>query len=239
MSSAPNALAPKIWRGHIPVGLAATRRVPLADRPTKTATRTALREAQRRYLDTVLRLTRRTLSDIAREGGLNHTTLTRFYNRPSDDRLLETMTINIIAKVTGIAPPAELLAGPIGGLAEQAEPYEAAPNDPLSRAVQALLRGRTSADPWVLRTRALEDAGLLPGDIVILDQAVQPVSGDVVCAQVYDRSGAETVWRIYQPPYLVAASRDPAYRRPLYVDGQHVLIRGVVTDQLRRRQAAA
>jgi hypothetical protein len=245
MSSAQNALAPNIYGVHIPGLLHTPRRALSVDAkpPVKTDARAELRTAQRRYIALVLKRDpqQRTLSQIAKAGGLNHTTLTRFYNNPVEDRLLESMTIQIIARTTGVTPPPELMAGAAGLAEETAEPYEAPAGDPYSRAIQALLRGRNTADPLVLRTRALEDAGFFPGDIVILDQAAAPAGGDVVCANVYDRNklAAETVWRIFQPPYLIAASRDPAYRKPLYVDGEHVLIRGVVTDQLRRRASAA
>lgn len=248
MSSAANDIAPNMMgaytRRHVHAPLSVA--VMMTPTPPLRSTREALRAAQRRYLDLVLAKDpqRRSLSEIARAGGLNHTTLTRFYNKPDEDRLLETMTLQAIARSTGIPVPADVLGGAGGapGLTEsEALPYSATDGDPHSRAIEALMRGRNAADPLILQTRALEDAGYLPGDVVILDQAALPAAGDAVCAQIYDRSGlsAETVWRIFQPPFLVAASRDPAFRRPIVVDGEFVLIRGVITDTLRRRPDAA
>ena len=63
------------------------------------------------------------------------------------------------------------------------------------------------------------------------------LSGDVVCAQVYDWSTgrAETVFRIFEPPYLVSASSDPQFLRPLVVDDDKVHIKGVVIQTYRSR----
>ena len=86
-------------------------------------------------------------------------------------------------------------------------------NDPvLARMIEQALKGRPNAAPWHLRTRALEGAGYLAGDIVITDASVTANAGDAVIAQVFDpRSGSpETVFRILESPYLVAASSDPA-----------------------------
>lgn len=79
----------------------------------------------------------------------------------------------------------------------------------------------------------------MPGDVVVVDLAATPTRGDVVCAQVYrwHEGKAETVFRIFEPPYLVAASAAPALRMPLVVDNDRVMIKGVVTHSLRARPA--
>jgi len=43
----------------------------------------------------------------------------------------------------------------------------------------------------------------------------------------------DTVFRIYEPPYLIAATTLSHYRRPLLVDNDRVTITGVVTDLIR------
>ncbi len=62
---------------------------------------------------------------------------------------------------------------------------------------------------------------------------------DVVCAQVYDwaRGKAETVFRLYEPPYLLSSTTDPKLLRPLVVDDDVVMIKGVVVASLRSRRA--
>jgi hypothetical protein len=60
-----------------------------------------------------------------------------------------------------------------------------------------------------------------------------------VCAQVYDMGGrAKTVFRIFEHPFLVAASIDPSLHRPLLIDNRAIMVRGVVVASMRPRRAA-
>lgn len=89
-----------------------------------------------------------------------------------------------------------------------------------------------------INTRALDLAGFLPGDEVLLDMAVTPRAGDVVAAQVYNlqRGTAETVLRLYDPPYLVARSTDDSLPlKPLLVDNERVKVMAVAIRALRSR----
>jgi len=198
----------------------------------------------RTWLNDVLARTGETPSGLARRAGLATTTLTRFLNDP-DANMLGMRSVAKIAHVSGIQPAGlpRLAAtnGPTRGMAEdEAVPFVAeAINDPTARAIEALIAGRNATDPWVLKTRALEAAGYLAGDIVIVDLNRPPQARDIVCAQDYrwNEGKAETVFRIYEPPYLVAACHDlelqEKLRRPLVVDNDRVIIKGVVTDLLR------
>lgn len=107
----------------------------------------------------------------------------------------------------------------------------------VDRAVRELCRGRNGRDPWVIRGYALELSGFLPGDIVIVDMNISPQPKDVVCAQVFDWSGrkAETVFRIYDPPFLLTNSIRFGPQKPLLVDDDRVMVRGVVDGMFRRR----
>jgi transcriptional regulator with XRE-family HTH domain len=107
--------------------------------------------------------------------------------------------------------------------------------DPRLAALAALADGR-NCHPWLIRGRALVLAGYLPGDLVLVDHDINDPKRDaVVCAQVYDweAASARTVLRLFAPPYLVAASPDPAYRKPELVDGDRVMIKGVVVASIR------
>lgn len=59
---------------------------------------------------------------------------------------------------------------------------------------------------------ALNLSGVLAGDVIIseLDRACKP--GQIVIAQYYHGSGAETILRRYQPPHLAAHSTNPVHR---------------------------
>jgi hypothetical protein len=105
----------------------------------------------------------------------------------------------------------------------------------VERAVRELCRGRNGRDPWVMRSHALELSGIVPGDVLIVDMNLQPKPKDVVCAQIYSGHTAETVFRIFEPPYLVTHSLRFGTQKPVPVDGEEVVIRGVVDVILRRR----
>lgn len=79
-------------------------------------------------------------------------------------------------------------------------------------------------------------AGYLPDDIVVVDHNRRDAkAGQVVVANLHDWSleKARTIIRLYEPPYLVAASADPAHRKPVLVDHNQVMIMGVAVALLR------
>lgn len=180
-------------------------------------------------------------SRLAREAGVDHSTISKWMNDPLNVAQLNTMTVEKLARVGGIEPYQTAPPALARGLAEsEAEPYRAiAAEDAATRAVAAAKGGRNGIDPWILRSRALENAGYMPGDILMVDLNAEPRDGDAVCAQVYDKSGrAETVMRLYEKPFLVSATSDAGLRRPLLVDGERVAVRGVVVASIRPRLAA-
>lgn len=199
-----------------------------------------VREAQARWLDTVVRQTGLSLTEIARRGDLNPSTLTRFRNNDVRGGTLAVRTLSTIAEVTKIGVPADIVGDPPAGTGfrePEAETYTADRVSELGRMVRAALGDQLTAHAWLLRSRALEYAGYRPGDILIVDETASPLAGDVVCAQIYDlqRGGAETVFRIYQPPVLIGAGPEEAAMRPRFVDDEVVAIRGVVLTSLRGR----
>lgn len=164
---------------------------------------------------------------LAKEAGLSSATVHRALNDP---HVTSNTTLEKISKATGIPSPIAAHASGQPGFREaDAEPMRAP--------------ARTE-DPaqtwWRLNTRAAELAGYLPGDEVLTDARIVPRAGDLVCAQVYDlrRDTAETVFRIFDPPYLIARSMDPSVpAKPLLVDGQTVVLVGTVIRTQRTREA--
>lgn len=173
----------------------------------------------------------------SREAGISQSTLSKFLNDPANIARLET---NSVEKLKAVFPFPPYRTGPPAiarGFAEhEAEPFIARGDDPVSAAVDAVKAGRNSIDAWTLQSRALEVAGYLPGDVLMVDLNAGPHDGDAVCAQVYDRHGnAETVFRIHEAPYLQAATYARGLFKPLLVDGDRVMIRGVVIASIRPR----
>jgi hypothetical protein len=200
------------------------------------------RAAAREWLLAVKKQTGWTWTQIAKASGVSQSTLVKAIdtNRPF---VLSTKTIAKISAATGIAPPERLAGMPVSrapGLAEtEAVPYDAAGALPeLKSLVDGYIRGRPNLVAWELKTRALELAGYLPGDIVVIDMNERAQRKDIVCAQVYnyDRGTAATIWRRYEQPYLVAASADPELARPERDDSAKIM--GVVLMSFRPRRAA-
>lgn len=178
---------------------------------------------------------------LAKTAGVDPSTLSKFLTDPLNKSQLQTNSIEKIAAASGFRPYFTEAPSRPEGLADiEAEPFDESSAPALvDVAVSALKSGRNGIDPWVMRSRALEHEGYLPGDILMVDLNMQPRSGDAVCAQIYDLQGkAETVMRIYEHPFLIAATSDPASRRPLLVDEERVLIRGVIVASFRPRRAA-
>lgn len=133
------------------------------------------------------------------------------------------------------APVAQALSP---GFAESdAAPWVPGPEPAGAREVStvaaALGGGRPGIDVWRVKGQAMSQHGLLAGDYMLVDthQAERVKSGDVVVAQVYNRTGATTVLRTFSPPVLISA--DPADSQVHVVDGVNVVIRGKVTASWR------
>src|SRR5262249_10368089 len=141
----------------------------------------------RDYLRRVIAHMRKPPTRIAKEVGVAASTLTRLLKEDSA-ATLPAREISRLREYSAIS----FLGGPpsapatFRGLAEDAPPFDAKDADPaLLAAIKALIGGRRAADPWTIRTPALEQRGYLPGDIVIVDLGRRPEAGHAVCPQVY------------------------------------------------------
>lgn len=228
---------------HIAVGKRAVRSGIVAGRG-RTDVKRALQERQREWLAEILRATKLKPSQLAVEAGVSDTTLTRLLNNPEYTHTLSQLTIDRITSKFKLPGPEEFKTGGRGALLGFAEAERfVAENDSTGagQIVTAMLQGRVGVDPWRLRTLSLEAAGYLPGDIVFVDLNAEPRAHDAVCAQVYDwaRGAAETVFRIYNPPFLIGASRDQLAYKPLLVDNERVVLKGVVVQSFRPERLSA
>jgi transcriptional regulator with XRE-family HTH domain len=181
-------------------------------------------------------------SDLAKRIDRVPSTINRFLNDPDATHSLSARTIKEIESATGFAPFVFPGAGRARGFTEaDAAPfsYGVTGDAGIDAAVRAAAMGANAVDPWVLRSRALESAGFLPGDVLLVGMNERPRPHDVVCAQVYDWTAgkAETIFRIYEPPYLVAASSAIDLMKPLVVDDERVIIKGVMLQSFRPRRS--
>lgn len=194
------------------------------------------------------------LTTLAKQAGVAPSTLTR----PVKEGDLGTSTLNAmtIEKIVAycltqgvtvpwpqgnVAPP--ISAAPARhlhhGVPEEGTPFNSKAETALAAAVRAMIGAREDVIPVTLLTSAIDGLGYLPGDILIYDMRAMPRAGDVVRALVKDRNGniEETVWRLYDPPYLVGMTRDPAHMpKPLTEVPSRVEIVGVAIGMIRPGQ---
>ncbi len=202
---------------------------------------TDIRNDQRAWLRLVLDQTKMSGTALAKAAGLAQTTVTNFLNDPDYPHVLSSRTIAALERASrmkfGAMPRETSFQEP------EAVPFqERDETEPVSDAVKHLLKSRNNAlAPWRLASRAIEAAGYFPGDILIVDLNALPMPGDIVCAQRYQwgQFTAETVFRVYEPPYLLAKTYDTAATPLLAIDNVNVMVKGVVVASLRQRQGRA
>lgn len=189
----------------------------------------------RDFVRSVVEKTKTPPTRLATEIGVAPSTLTRLLNEPDGGKAtLRATTIAKLERYSGLAAPTLELpdgARPAPGVREDAIPFEPQGADAaVAAAIKAIVGTRKNIDAWTIRSRALECAGYMPGDTVLVDLSTLPRAGEPACAQVYDWRGgsAETVMRIYEPPYLVAATYDGNLRKPLLVDDERVIVKGLI-----------
>jgi len=203
-----------------------------------------LQQRQRAWLAEVVAATKLKPSQIADAAGVSDTTLTRLLNNPEYKGTLSQITIDRI-KSTYKLPGPEDYAGTrrptLLGFSEAERFDPKREKGELSRMVTAILQARPGVDPWRLKTNALELSGYLPGDVLFVDLNAIAKPQDAVCAQVYDwqRGSAQTVWRIFDPPFLVGSALDRTAYKPLLVDNERVAVKGVIVESLRPHRLSA
>lgn len=193
---------------------------------------------QKNFILEVLASTGWSQTDLAKRAGLDPSTLSRFLSSPKSGTSLRPSTIRQIEKVVGMS----MSRGEPDPVAENPGMAEAEQTPVLRGSVAEVLQAHLSAggkpvDAWTLKSRALELSGYHPGDLLLVRLGETALRGDIVCAQIYDWSQrqAETVFRIFDPPYLLAATSDISLLRPIEIDRENIAIKGVVLHSLRSR----
>lgn len=182
------------------------------------------RQSQLEWLRKAVEKTGLSLNALAELANVNPATLYRFDSGESEK--MRPVTINRIAKVAKLEPPA--FTGVSEGDAREysiADMPDIAPPGPERPHLIAVK----------IINEAMSGAGLHSGDYLWINRKIEPRSGDIVCAQLYDfRLGsADTIIRFFEPPYLVAASAEPEFRRPILFDDDKAQITGVAVRHIR------
>lgn len=194
------------------------------------------RDEQREWLKAVLAASGLAATALALRAGLAPATLTRFLNNPNHKTALNARTIKAVETASGMRyGDLSASAGPPPGEDPAAEASPA-----LIDAVRAFAGASNAVRHFVLRSNALDLAGYRAGDIMLVDVSAAPRNGDIVCAETggWPGAGESPIFRLFDEPFLIAASLDPASRKPLLVDNQKVRIIGPVIGSFRRRRCA-
>lgn len=179
-------------------------------------------------------------SQLALKSGMAASTVTRYLNDDTGNLTVQQSTLEKIAALTGFRPYQFPGRGRPGMAEPDAVPFDqdqAREVDWVRSAVASLKAGRNGVDAWVMKGAALDGMGVLPGDIVIIDQNMRPKPGDVVIVQLVDylRGQAETVMRVWQPPFVCTHSLRLGPQRPEQVDEERVQLAGTAIGFIRPR----
>lgn len=192
------------------------------------------------FVQQVLRRTGWSQTDLAKRAGLDPSTLSRFLSSTRAGQSLRASTLRRIEAVTGLsfaADPLEQSTAASGFSEAEATLLPQQPDSLTTLILQQVGGESANVDAWHLNSRALELAGHRPGDILFVKLGETPLKGDVVCAQIYDwtKNRAETVFRLFSPPYLVSATTETTLLAPYAMSDDNVVIKGVVLHSLRNR----
>lgn len=207
----------------------------------KSELKQELRGRQRGWLQELVKVTGKSASQIAAECGVSDTTLTRLLHNPDYTGTLSQLTIDKIKDTLRVSGPEETGRRGMLGLSEAEILDVAVETAAITRVLKVILVSHAEAVAWRLKTAALEAVGYLPGDIVVVDPHATPQVQDAVSAQVHDfrGGGVETVWRVFMPPYLVGASHDRTAYKPLLIDNDRVIVKGVIVESFRPHALSA
>ena len=160
---------------------------------------------------------------------MSPSTLVKFLNDETGKRTLNSYTIEKFTKATRMPFEGRMLPDDAPDDSSELEfQSEGSPRFFLSSDDRHI-------STWRVRSRALELAGYLPGDFVVIDRSLPPKPGDVVVADLSTRQVREDlVIRIFDSSMLVAMTADRSAIVPILLNRQ-VAIRGVVIHSFRSR----
>jgi transcriptional regulator with XRE-family HTH domain len=182
------------------------------------------------------------LSELAVKSGLSPSTVTRYMNDNSGKLTITDRTLDAIAVFSGVAKNVMPGQQAVPGLGEgEAMPYDTQGPEKLPEWVEAAVKAavgtRNGVAAWIAKNWALDMLGVVPGDVVLIDQNKRPKPGDIVCVQLRDLAtgSTETVLRRYDPPYVTTHSAKSGPSRPEVIDDMRVSVVGVETGLIRPR----
>lgn len=196
-----------------------------------------LRDQSREWLNHVSESTGWSINAIAKRARVSVANLNKLVNQPDFPHpMSETVKIKI-SRATGIDLPGDepkaTPSAPKQGMKEpEARPFVLQSAD---------IERKNGVDWWKINTNLLDAEGILSGDLVEIDLNATPKPNDCVIAQMTVGGGkeVETIVRKFEPPMLTCHTVARQYPKPEYVDGERIIIMGVVTEVRRVLRSTA
>lgn len=198
----------------------------------------SLRETIRAWITALIKKHGTSARQVATQSGIAPSTIYRALEAEGDFVMSTTILAKISAKfgepmptgMGGTVPPAAR-----AGFSEtELVAYVGSVTDLPTKPEDNHYRARVMSD-------VLNLEHIRPGDVLDFDMKLEPRAGDIVVAQHYQQlhgKAAETVLRVYQPPYLLTRSSNPSIDpRPMLVDNERVVIMGTFVRLVRERNA--
>jgi len=177
-------------------------------------------------------------SELGKRSGVAPSTITRFLYDETGTIGISQRTLEQLARFSGVPvhrlPKEDVRTGLPATDASPLDDSELLPAA-LKAAINVFLQEHEGSKAWLMKGWPLELMGVLPGDILIIDETKRPKVGDIVFAKVSDWSHgtSEAVFRLYQPPYIISYSSRIGPQKPLAVDEDAVSLKGVCVAVLR------
>ncbi len=197
----------------------------------------AWQDRYRLWIEQICETNSITATEIAKRISASPSTITRQI-KPGWTRKPSLDVLRRISSAFRVAIPPELIgAVDVQGFAE--------PDiSPITPEYEPEEGWNANLSDWQVRSHSLAALGCMPGDHIRFDASLAPMSGDIVIAQIYriGQPGADTVMRLYMPPFLVAAELGAPSIAPINIDtsGRHMAIMGTMIKRwtLRKTKAA-
>jgi len=192
----------------------------------------AVAQVTREWLLRLPGLTGKTLTQLAKEIELSPSTLLRPSKAGTTVRL-RPGTILKLAEHTGVPAPGlhygENNLGKSAVVALRPELVITTNFD--QELLERLAAGRPNVTAWTVHSRALDQLGILPNDIVLVDPDATASAGDSVLVHVHgglDRPILRQFLRAGGADIVTTRSSDPSLHQVMPADGDRVAIRGVL-----------
>lgn len=206
-------------------------------------------EKKLNWLKDVMEKTGLKATPLAQAGGISPSTLTRFIKAPNVSRIPRDATLDAMALRLKLPLYTGLNYQETQGFSEEGAtpltPDYVASDSNLSQFIDVSCKSDNEVslkNYWIMQGKALENAGILDGDILEVDYHAEPQIKDIVCISLRDEENfsGKTVFRMlatqHPVPAAIMATNEkdvPSDQLVTFIDGVNARVYGVVSKTFR------